>query len=117
MERRRAVAIAAAVATTTVGAIAAITVNFGLLGSNAAGSTPAGSLDAGRVADVVDPAAGAVVTPNLSPDVTAGNEDDAGQSPAQSPREHEEGDDAGHETEHRSGHEAEQEAGHDADDD
>jgi hypothetical protein len=65
MERRRALAIAAATAATTVGAIAAVTANFGLLGFGAADSSPVGKLNAGRVAEVVDPATGPARAPEL----------------------------------------------------
>ena len=63
MERRRALAIAAAVSTTTVGAMAAIAANFGLLGLGAGGSGPLGKLDAGRVSETVDPAAAGPTAP------------------------------------------------------
>jgi hypothetical protein len=88
MERRRAVAIAAATATTTVAAIAAITVNFGLLGSGAAGSGPVGQLDAGRIAEVVGPAA----APDGPPAVRAVPSSPSGQHPES---EHERGHDDG----------------------
>jgi hypothetical protein len=61
MERRRAVAIAAATVLTTLGAAAAFAVNVDLLDSGAP-PNPTGQLDAGRVVDVGAPAA----TPNTA---------------------------------------------------
>jgi len=75
MERRRAVVIAAATAASTLGAVAAIAANFGLLGSGAADAGPAGKLIAGRAAEVVSPAPNAATTPVAGPDVTVRYED------------------------------------------
>lgn len=52
MDRRRALAISAAVAATTVGAVAAIATNFGLLGFGETGSGRLGKLEADRTAQL-----------------------------------------------------------------
>ena len=108
MERRRALAIAAATATTTVGAVAAIAVNFGLLGFSATDSTPLGKLDAGRVAEVVNPAAPA--TPGMEHPETGGY--DAGRGDPGAPAVQEEENGAGHDAERDSEQEQGHEEGH-----
>ncbi len=75
MERRRAMAIAAATAATTVGAITAIAANFGLLGFGQAVSAPVGQLEAGRVAQVVDAAVTPPTSTGTDPRVTVRYED------------------------------------------
>lgn len=75
MERRRAVAIAAATAATTLGAVAAIAANFGLLGFGTPDGDPVGKLIAGRTAEVVGPAATDPTTPIAGPNVTVRYED------------------------------------------
>ncbi len=62
MDRRRAVAIAAATAATTVGAVAAVAANLGLLGFGGVGASPVGKLDAGQISRTVD-ASGAESSP------------------------------------------------------
>jgi hypothetical protein len=75
MERRRAVAIAAVTAATTLGAVAAIAANFGLLGFGTADADPVGKLIAGRTAEVVSSTAGDPTTPIAGPNATVRYED------------------------------------------
>lgn len=75
MERRRAVAIAAATATTTLAAVAAMAANFGLLGFGQAASSPVGNLEAGRVAQVIEPPPASPSAPGAGPNVTVRYED------------------------------------------
>jgi hypothetical protein len=74
MERRRAVAIAAVTAATTLGAVAAIAANFGLLGFGTADADPVGKLIAGRTAEVVSSTADPT-TPIAGPNATVRYED------------------------------------------
>jgi hypothetical protein len=108
MERRRALAIAAATTTTTVGAIAAIAVNFGLLGFSAADSAPLGKLDAGRVAEVVDAGAGPSAAPTSGATATVRDEN---IYPPASAAAHPNGD-VGVPTVHEQEQEVERETGH-----
>jgi hypothetical protein len=73
MDRRRAIAIAAATAATVVGAGAALTANLGLLGFGGTAASPMGRLDAGQVSRSVQPPEGS--TPGAGPDVTVRYED------------------------------------------
>jgi hypothetical protein len=68
MERRRAIAIAAATAATTLAAVSAVAANFGLLGFGQASAGPIGSLGATQPA-VSEPAA------DMPPGVTVRYED------------------------------------------
>lgn len=76
MERRRAVTIAAATVATSLGAVAAVAANFGLLGLGTAASDMVGKLDAGRVAESVTPAASpGTAASDPAPNVTVRYED------------------------------------------
>ena len=75
MERRRAVAIAAATATTTLGVVAAIAANFGLLGLGVGDREPLGKLNAGQVVGIVDPPAPSASAPASVPGVIVRYED------------------------------------------
>jgi hypothetical protein len=73
MDRRRAIAIAAATAATVVGAGATLAANLGLLGFGGTAASPMGRLDAGQVSRSVQLPEGS--TPGAGPDVTVRYED------------------------------------------
>lgn len=76
MDRRRALAISAAVAATTVGAAAAIAANFGLLGFDEARTGHLGTLEAGRASQLtVEATTGSTAPAPTAPNVTVRYED------------------------------------------